>query len=140
VESGKCNVYIGLVAMIVAAVIGFALGKSLEPYFANGYAQIPFWRFLTRVGHTHGMLMGLVNVVTGLLLGRLDCSPGIRRAASILSALAILLPVGVCLRGITEGAMIGEVLAMLGGFSLVGACALLLVGLAGSKWEGRGIG
>jgi len=134
-NNGRFNIYLGLITLIAASVGGFALGKTLEPYFAHGYAQIPLWRYLTKAGHTHGMPFGLINIVFGLLLSRLQCSNSIKRAASILTATSILLPVGVCLRGLTEGAKFSEIIAMLGGFSLIGACILLIAGLFSSKMQ-----
>ena len=132
-KTGKMNLYLGVVVMMAAAFGGFVLGKTLDPYFANGYAQIPLWRYLVKAGHTHGMPFGLINIAFGLVIARLACSDRIKTFASALTAVAILLPLGVCLRGLTEGAKFAEVLAGLGGFSLVAACLLLVIGLAKSK-------
>lgn len=131
--TGKWNVYLGLLVMIAAAFGGFALGSTAEPFFASGHAEIPFWRFLTRAGHTHGMPFGLINVVVGLLITRLGCSQGLKRSLSLVAALSILLPLGVALRGITHGARFAEALAAVGGFSLVAACLVALVGVARTK-------
>jgi hypothetical protein len=130
---GRVNIYLGLMTLIAASIGGFALGKSLDPYYAHGYGQIPLWRYLIKAGHTHGMPFGLINIIFGMLISSLNCSSGIRRAASILTATALLLPVGVCLRGFTEGAKFCEILAMLGGFSLIVACILLIVGVSSSN-------
>ena len=132
-KTGKMNLYLGVVVMMAAAFGGFALGKTLDPYFANGYAQIPLWRYLIKAGHTHGMPFGLINIAFGLVIARLTCSDRIKTFASALTAVAILLPLGVCLRGLTEGAQFAEALGALGGFSLVAACLLLVIGLAKSK-------
>jgi hypothetical protein len=71
--TGRFNILLGLSAMVVAAIAGFALGQSLEPYYESGYGQIPLWRYLTKAGHTHGMPFGLINIVFGLLIGRAEC-------------------------------------------------------------------
>ena len=134
-KNGKFNIYLGLITLIAAAVGGIILGKTMEPYYINGYAQIPLWRYLTKAGHTHGMPFGLINILFGLILSRLTCSDGIKLAVSILTAAALLLPVGVCLRGLTEGAQFCKILAMLGGLSLIGACVLLIIGFYRSKTE-----
>ena len=128
-HSGRLNIRLGIVVMITATFGGFALGNSLDPYFEHGYAQIPFWRYLMKAGHTHGMPFGLINIVFGMLISRLTCSDRVKTIASILTATAILLPLGVFLRGVSEGAKWAEAIAVIGGFSLLGACVSLLVGL-----------
>jgi hypothetical protein len=125
--TGRFNIVLGLAAMIAAAVVGLALGLTIEPYFASGHAQIPFWRYLTRVAHTHGMPFGLINILFGLLIGRATCSPRLKRLGAALTALALCLPVGGGLRGVTRGAAWAEGLAMIGGVSLLAACITMIV-------------
>jgi hypothetical protein len=125
VINGRFNVYLGLVALVGATFAGFALGQSLEPYYTHGYGQIPLWRYLTKAGHTHGMSFGLINIVFGLLIGRAACSDQLKQIGSILTASSLLLPIGVGLRGLTEGAKFAEGIAMLGGFSFLAACATI---------------
>jgi len=132
-KTGKMNLYLGALVMMAAAFGGFALGKTMDLFFVNGYAQIPLWRYLVKAGHTHGMPFGLINIAFGLVIARLTCSDGIKRFASAFTAAAILLPIGTCLRGLTEGAKFTEVLAGLGGFCFFAACVLLVIGLAKSK-------
>ncbi|MBL0349800.1 MAG: hypothetical protein IPP68_05435 [Elusimicrobia bacterium] len=131
--NGRFNIYLGLGVLIAAALGGFALGKSLDPYFAQGYAQIPFWRYLTKAGHTHGMTFGLINILFGLLISHLTCSERLKRNAAVLTATSLFLPLGTCLRGLTQGAIFTVVLAVTGGFSLIGACFLLIRGLSQSE-------
>ena len=125
VINGRFNIYLGLLALVAATIAGFALGQSLEPYYKNGYGQIPLWRYLTKAGHTHGMSFGLINVVFGLLIGRAEASARLKRFAAVLSALGLLLPVGVALRGLTAGAKYAEGIAMVGGISFLAACATM---------------
>jgi hypothetical protein len=124
--NGRFNVYLGLLAMVVATIAGFALGQSLEPYYTTGYGQIPLWRYLTKAGHTHGMSFGLINIVFGLLIGRAECSARIKRISAVLTALALCLPIGVALRGLTAGAKYAEGIAMIGGLSFLAACAAMV--------------
>ena len=65
--TGRFNIVLGLVAMILVAITGFALGLNRDAYFQNGYEQIAYWRSLTRVGHTHGMPFGMINILFGCL-------------------------------------------------------------------------
>ena len=125
-NNGRLNIYLGLFALVVATFAGFALGQSLEPYYKNGFGQIPLWRYLTKAGHTHGMSFGLINSIFGLLIGRATCSDQLKRTGSILTALALLLPIGVSLRGLTSGAKFAEGIAMVGGFSFLASCAVMI--------------
>jgi hypothetical protein len=79
--NGRFNIYLGLLALVVATIAGFALGQSLEPFYKEGYGQISLWRYLTKAGHTHGMSFGLINVVFGLLLGRSEGSASLKHRA-----------------------------------------------------------
>ncbi len=126
VISGRFNIYLGLLAMAAATIAGFALGQSLEPYYASGYGQIPLWRYLTKSGHTHGMSVGLFNIVFGLLIGRAESSALIKRIGAVLAALALCLPIGVALRGLTAGAKYAEGISMIGGLSFLAACVVMV--------------
>lgn len=86
--TGKFNIILGLVAMILAAMTGFGLALTLDPYFQNGYAQVTFWRYLTRVGHTRGMPFGMINILFGLVIGRAACSIRLKRFGAVFTALA----------------------------------------------------
>ncbi len=125
-ESGRFNIVLGLVVMVASAFIGVALGQSMEQYYVSGYAQIPLWRHLASAGHTHSMPFGLINIVFGLLLARAECSSGVKKAASVLTALSLCLPLGTGLRGVTQGAPFTEIIAMVGGLSMLAACALMI--------------
>jgi hypothetical protein len=126
VINGRFNIYLGLMALVAATFAGFALGQSLEPYYSHGYAQIPLWRYLTKAGHTHGMSFGLINIVFGLLIGRAECSDKLKRIGAALTAGALLLPTGVALRGLTEGAKFAEGIAMFGGFAFLASCVAMV--------------
>jgi len=119
--------YLGLLALVLATFAGFALGQSLEPYYKNGFGQIPLWRYLAKAGHTHGMSFGLINIVYGLLIGGAECSAQLKRIGAALTALAMLLPIGVALRGLTAGAIYAEGIAMVGGLAFLAACAAMFL-------------
>lgn len=125
--TGRFNIMLGLAAMILAALTGFALSLTLDPYFQNGYAQITFWRYLTRIGHTHGMPFGIINILFGLLINRAPCSDRLKRFGAVFTASALCFPLGAALRGLTAGALWAEGLAMLGGVSFLAACVILII-------------
>jgi hypothetical protein len=124
--NGRFNVYLGLLALVVATIAGFALGQSLDPFYKEGYGQITLWCYLTKAAHTHGMPFGLINIVFGLLLGRSEGSASLKRSGAILTALSLLLPVGVALRGLTEDAKFAEGIAMIGGLTFLAACVVMI--------------
>jgi hypothetical protein len=126
VTTGRFNIILGLLVLVAAGVAGLALGQTLEPYYANGYGQITLWRYLTKAGHTHGMPFGIINIVFGILIGRAACSEALKRAGAILTALALALPVGVALRGLTAGAAYARPIAMIGGMALMAACFVMI--------------
>ena len=133
--TGRFNIILGLAAMILAGFTGFALGLTLEQYFQNGYAQITFWRQLTKVGHSHGMPFGMINILFGLVIARATCSIRLKHIGAITTALALCLPVGVSLRGLTEGAVWAHSLAILGGVSLLAACFVMIFIVANNREE-----
>lgn len=133
--TGKFNIVLGLVALMASAFGGFALGQSLEPYFTSGYGQIPLWRYLTKAGHTHGMPFGLINIIFGMLIARATCAEGLKKAAAVLVALSLCLPLGVGLRGITQGAKFAEGIAMIGGFTFLAACVVMILCVVKSAKE-----
>ncbi len=133
--TGRFNIVLGLVAMILAGMTGFALGVTLERYFQGGYAQITFWRQLTRVGHTHGMPFGMINILFGLIIGRATCSSRLKRLGAVFTASALCLPLGTALRGLTEGAPWAKGLAILGGTSLLAACVIMIIMASASRKE-----
>ncbi|MBI3435124.1 MAG: hypothetical protein HY056_08615 [Proteobacteria bacterium] len=125
--TGRFNIILGLVTMFLAGITGFALGLTLERYFQSGYAQITFWRQLTRVGHTHGMPFGMINILFGLLIGRASCSMRLKHSGAVFTASALCLPLGTALRGLTEGAPWATGLAAVGGASLLAACVIMIM-------------
>lgn len=133
--TGRFNIVLGLVAMVLAGITGFALGLTLDRYFQSGYAQITFWRQLTKVGHTHGMPFGMINILFGLLIARATCSSQLKRFGVVLTALALCLPLGTAMRGFTEGALWAQGLAILGGSSLLAACVVMIFVVSGTQKE-----
>jgi hypothetical protein len=62
-----------------------------------------------------------------MLIERSASSERLKRAGAILTALALCLPIGVSLRGITEGAKFAEAIAMVGGLSFIAACIVMII-------------
>lgn len=133
--TGRFNIVLGLVAMVLAGLTGFVLGLTLGRYYESGYAQITYWRQLTKVGHTHGLPIGMINILFGMIIGGARCSDRLKRLAAVVAALAFCLPVGTALRGLTQGAPWAKALAIFGGASLLAACVLMIVIVSAQRKE-----
>ena len=73
-------------------------------------------------------LIGLCNVVVGMLLLVQPFSTGPKKIASWLCMSAVLLPIGLILRGMTNGDMTFAPVAVLGGVGLLGTFVTLFLG------------
>lgn len=88
--TGRFNIVLGLVAVILAGISGLGPGLTFERCFQNGRVQITFCCQLTGVGRTDGV----INVLFGLLIGRATCSDRLTRPGAVVTALARSLPLG----------------------------------------------
>ena len=104
-SSGRLNIIAGGVAIVFAGLGGFALGFTMDPYFEKGFYAIPLGRVLLKAGHTHGLPIAFYNIIIGSLLDRLTLSDKWKKICSIFTILSFIMPVGLLLRGITDGAM-----------------------------------
>ena len=127
-KSGRFNIIAGACFIILGMVGGMALGFSAEHSFSAGYYQMSFARFLTRAGHTHGMPMGLYNIIIGIVMTRLVLSDKEKTILAWLGLGFALMPVGLLLRGMTAPAMTFAPVVMLGAISLLGSLVLLIKG------------
>lgn len=127
-ELGKRNIKVGLAFLVMAGFFAFYLGLTIPAHLSGGIYEMDMARITLRAGHTHGMLIGICNVVIGLLLMNYNGSVKMGKGISWLGIASGLLPVGLILRGLTNGAMTFAPVAMLGGVGLLGAFILLLFG------------
>lgn len=126
---GRRNIKFGLFLLIMAGLFAFYLGFSIPSHMSEGVYEMNMGRVTLRAGHTHGMLIGLVNIVLGTLLLTLPVKQRSEKAASWLAISSVLLPIGLILRGLTNGAMTFAPVAMLGSAGLLGAFVVLLLGI-----------
>mgnify|MGYP000038282928 FL=1 len=127
-EIGGRNIQFGLVILTLAGLFSFYLGFTIPAHLSDGIYEMNLGRVTLRAGHTHGMLIGLCNVVVGILLSVQPFSSKSKQIASWLCVSAVLLPIGLILRGLTNGAMTFAPVAVLGGCGLLGTFITLLVG------------
>jgi hypothetical protein len=119
-----------LVGMLLEGLHAFKLGMYLD-------VSNETRRLVWTLAHTHGTLIGVLNLAFGLTLPRLVLSAAQRRAASqSFVAAGVVMPLGFFLGGVVvyggdPGLPI--LLAPLGGLFLVGAVGLAALG----GWRGR---
>lgn len=124
-EKGCANFKIGLIFMAVCAFYGFYLGYTIDQFLvAEGTYSVNLPRVLMRGAHSHGMLFGLYNMVIGIALGKTDGKATAGKVIAILALAALLLPIGLLLRGLTNGAMTFAPVAAVGGLSFIASLVL----------------
>jgi len=127
-ETGKINIVAGGFALVLASIGGLCLGFSLDPYFEKGFLAVPLARYLLKAGHTHGMPLGLYNLIVGMLIGRLNLGDSGKKWCSHLSIAALIMPIGLILRGATEGAMTFAPVVLFGAVCFFVSVLLLIKG------------
>lgn len=93
---------------------------------------------MKRVAHSHQPRARILTLpVRPRIVGknRGQCSDRLKRIGAVLTACALLLPLGVALRGITEAAKFAEGIARIGGLAFLAACVAMafLVRATGSQ-------
>jgi hypothetical protein len=130
---GRVNIITGAVVIFIATFAGFAMGKTLDGNFTEGFYKMSFARALAKAGHTHGMLFAYFNLIVGGLVDRLELTDKLKKWLSALAIGALLLPIGVATRGIMGGSAAPEPVAMLGALCYLSAAALILKGALAMK-------
>ncbi|MFZ2630501.1 MAG: hypothetical protein WAX48_02855 [Desulfosalsimonadaceae bacterium] len=130
-RSGRINVLAGCAGILLAAAGGLCLGFSMDPYFDKGFYAVPLGRYLLKAGHTHGMPIALYNLIIGSLLENLNLTDTARKWCSLLAVLAFIMPVGLALRGLTDGAMTFAPVVLLGSLCFLASVVMVMKGAAG---------
>ena len=131
-DAGRKNIIAGGIAIILRIIGGFTLGFSLEPYFKGGVEEgfyaMTYGRTLLRAGHTHGLPFAFYNLIIGLMIDRLALSDSLKKWCSILTVLALIMPVGLVLRGITAPEMTFVPVVMLGSICFFSSVVIMIIG------------
>jgi len=122
-SSGSLSLYFGWWALLCYLTLGFTL-EILHGLKIGWYLEFETRRLMWTLGHAHGALLALVNIVFGIMLRVLVIRPTVwQKAASISLVIAtILLPGGFFLGGLhVYGADpgVGVLLVPLGAASLL---------------------
>jgi len=132
-NAGRLNIIIGGIVLILAGLGGFALGATMDAYFDKGVYAIPLGRLLLKAGHTHGMPLALYNILIGSLVDRMALDARWKRGCSIAAVSSLLMPVGLILRGVMDGAMTFAPIVMIGALCLLISAAILVKGAIALK-------
>lgn len=128
--SGRWNLSVGLLGLATFMVYGFVLIylRDFAPDHAQWAADYGIGKhFEARLAHVHGALFSLLNVVMGLVVGRLNVGEGSRAGIAGLTLAGLLMPLGIVaelLLGAPPLLVIVGALAILGAFSWAGFAAL----------------
>ena len=123
---GRLNIIAGGVVIFLAAIGGFALGFTMDPFFDKGFYAVPLTRVLIKAGHTHGMPFALYNIIIGSLVDRLALDDRWKERCSRAAVLAFLMPVGLIARGVDNGAIRFAAIVVIGAvFFLTSACIMI---------------
>ena len=125
---GRFNIIVGGVVIFLSTVGGFALGFSMDQYFEKGFYAIPLSRVLLKAGHTHSMPFAFYNIIIGSLLGQLGLTDKWKKRCSFFTILSLLMPVGLILRGLTDGAMTFARVVLIGALFFVSSAAIMIKG------------
>ena len=128
---GRINIIAGCVGILLAGVSGFCLGFSMDPYFDKGFYAVPLGRYLLKAGHTHGMQIALYNLIIGSLLENLALTDRVKKWCSTLAVLAFIMPIGLVLRGLTDGAMTFAPVVLLGSLCFLTSVVMVMKGAVG---------
>lgn len=130
---GRQNIIIGGIVLFIAAFGGMALGFTMDAYFSRGFYAMPLPRVLLKAGHTHGMPFALYNLIYGTLIDRLPLDDIWQQRGSRLAMLAFIMPAGLVLRGVTDGAMTFAPVVMIGALFFLSSAAVLVKGAVNMK-------
>lgn len=132
-ELQRFNLLVGGLVIVLSGLGAFALGLTYNEFFSKGFYAIPITRALLKAGHTHSMPFGLYNLIVALLLPALAASPGRKRAISWLAVAALIMPIGLILRGLTGGAQTFAPLGIAGGLCFIISALLLALSALAPK-------
>lgn len=125
---GRINIIIGGVVIFLATIGGFALGFSMQPYFEQGFYALPIGRLLLKAGHTHGMPFAFYNIIIGSLVDRLALDDKWKKRCSLFTLLSFIMPMGLILRGLTDGAMTFAPVVLIGSICFLISAGIMIKG------------
>jgi hypothetical protein len=130
---GHLNVIVGGVFIILSTLGGFLLGFTMNQFFERGFYAIPLGRVLLKAGHTHSMPFAFYNILIGSLVDRLSLNDNWKKRCSFFTILSLIMPIGLILRGMTDGAMTFAPVVLIGAIFFVGSSAIMIKGVISNR-------
>ena len=125
---GRFNIITGGIAIFLGIIGGFVLGFTMEPFFEKGFYAVTLSRELIRAGHTHGMPFAFYNILVGSLLDRLALDDKWKKRCSFFTICSLIMPIGLILRGVTDGATTFVPVVLVGSLSFFCSVAIVIKG------------
>jgi hypothetical protein len=129
---GRLNIIVGGTVLFLGAAGGFLLGFTMDPYFEKGFYAIPLTRVLIKAGHTHGMPFALYNIIIGSLIDRLALDDAWKKRCSLAAVFAFLMPIGLILRGVDNGAIRFAAVVFIGAVLFLTSAGIMIKGAVSS--------
>lgn len=125
------NIRFGFTALFITACVGgMALGGTFNDYsIQEGNHLLGLARFYLREGHSHGNFMAIFNILVGLVLNNLNLRERAKKWASYSAMAAILLPVGLFVKGAMGAADNAPPIGIVG---IIGVSVALIIIIIGS--------
>lgn len=129
-NQGKTNIVAGFLFMFAAACGGMLLGGTFDAAYAarGGDHVMTMARFFLREGHSHGMPIGMFNIIVGLVIDKLALTTGVKRIASWAAICGILLPIGLAAKGAAGAPASFPPVGLPGVFGMFIAIVVCLIG------------
>ena len=130
---GRLNIIVGGIVIFLSTLGGFFLGFTMSQFFEKGFYAIPFGRVLLKAGHTHSMPFAFYNIIIGSLVDRLSLNEKWKKRCSLFTILSLIMPIGLVLRGMTDGAMTFAPVVLIGAIFFIGSSAIMIKGVISNR-------
>ena len=130
---GRLNIIVGGIVIFLSTIGGFFLGFTMDHFFERGFYAIPLGRVLLKAGHTHSMPFAFYNIIIGSLVDRLSLNDKWKKRCSFFTILSLIMPIGLILRGITDGAMTFAPVVLIGAIFFIGSSAIMIKGVISNR-------
>jgi hypothetical protein len=130
---GRLNIIVGGVVIFLSTIGGFFLGFTMYHFFERGFYAIPLGRVLLKAGHTHSMPFAFYNIIIGSLVDRLSLNDKWKKRCSFFTIFSLIMPIGLILRGITDGAMTFAPVVLIGAIFFVGSSVIMIKGVISNR-------
>jgi hypothetical protein len=130
---GRLNIIVGGIVIFLSTIGGFFLGFTMYHFFERSFYAIPLGRVHLKAGHTHSMPFAFYNIIIGSLVDRLSLNDKWKKRCSLFTILSLIMPIGLVLRGMTDGAMTFAPVVLIGAIFFIGSSAIMIKGVISNR-------